>query len=186
MKLWLATNFKPKISGTDPAMWRRIHLIPFTVTIPPEKRDGALPEKLKMEAPGVLAWAVQGCLDWQAKGLNPPAVVTEATRAYKAEMDEVGQFLSDCVQCPVKGTVTKAEMFEAYQRWSRDNGSEEISVGGFGSRLKAHGVEERKSGSSRLWKNVKLVQPTWDNEDEIAEPSWAQSLQQDEAQDLTF
>jgi len=164
-KLWLATNHKPRVSGTDPAMWRRIHLSPFTVTIPPEKRDGTLPEKLKAEAAGILAWAVRGCLDWQAQGLNPPTVVTDATKAYKAEMDEVGQFLSDCVQHPAKGTVTKPEMFQAYERWATGNGVEQVPIGMLGNRLKAHGIEERKSGSQRLWKNVQLVQPEFETDD---------------------
>lgn len=164
-KLLLATNFKPRVSGTDPAMWRRIHLIPFTTVIPPEKRDSELLEKLKAEAPGILSWAVRGCLDWRAHGLNPPAVVTNATNAYKAEMDEVGQFLNDCVQRPAKGTVTKSDMHEAYRHWARDGGAEEVTIGVLGSRLKAHGIEERKSGSQRFWKNVQLVEPKGDGDE---------------------
>src|SRR5262249_34700305 len=71
-KVCLVTNHRPKIRGTDEAIWRRIHLVPFTVTIPKSDRDKTLPEKLRAELPGILAWAVRGCLEWRVKGLAPP------------------------------------------------------------------------------------------------------------------
>jgi hypothetical protein len=72
LKLWLVTNHKPTIRGTDYAMWRRIRLIPFAVTISDAEKDPMLLEKVKAEATGILAWAVQGCLDWQRVGLAAP------------------------------------------------------------------------------------------------------------------
>lgn len=61
-KVWMATNHKPIILDTDNAIWRRVKLIPFDVTIPEEERDPRLVEKLREEYPGILNWAVQGCL----------------------------------------------------------------------------------------------------------------------------
>ena len=75
-KLWIATNHKPMIRGTDYAIWRRIRLVPFEVQIPPEERDAELPAKLAAESTGILAWAVEGCLQWQKKGLDAPEAVT--------------------------------------------------------------------------------------------------------------
>jgi putative DNA primase/helicase len=88
-KVWLAANYKPEIRGTDYAIWRRIRLIPFTVTIPPEEQIPDLAEQLKEELSGILNWALEGLRDWLANGLQPPPEVTEATEAYRAEMDIV-------------------------------------------------------------------------------------------------
>ncbi|HLI51013.1 MAG TPA: phage/plasmid primase, P4 family, partial [Thermomicrobiaceae bacterium] len=74
-KLWLATNHKPVIRGTDHAIWRRIRLIPFTVTIAEADQDKELPAKLRAEMPGILRWAIDGCLSWQRDGLGVPEAV---------------------------------------------------------------------------------------------------------------
>src|SRR5262249_29436106 len=88
-KLWLISNHKPTIKGTDFAIWRRIKLIPFEVTFPPEKQDHGLQEKLRQELPGILAWAVSGCIEWQMNGLQEPEEVKGATDDYRVEMDTV-------------------------------------------------------------------------------------------------
>ena len=71
----MPTNHKPVFDGSDKAMVSRIHLIPFSYVVPPDRRDKELYSKLIDEAPGILAWAVEGCLAWQDKGLNPPGKV---------------------------------------------------------------------------------------------------------------
>jgi putative DNA primase/helicase len=86
-KIFLAANHKPVIRGTDHAIWRRIHLIPFNVQIPKPEQDRDLPEKLKAELPGILNWALEGCQMWQLYGLEPPAEVQAATQDYREEMD---------------------------------------------------------------------------------------------------
>ena len=95
-KIFLGTNHKPVIKGTDHAIWRRIKLIPFDVTIPEEERDNRLLSKLRDELPGILAWAVRGCLDWQEHGLGEPSKVKSATQDYRSEMDALAQFRADC------------------------------------------------------------------------------------------
>ena len=84
-KLFLVANHKPQVRGTDEAVWRRIRLVPFDVKIPQEERDKHLPEKLQSELPGILAWAVRGCVKWQEKGLGEPTEVLEATQEYREE-----------------------------------------------------------------------------------------------------
>ena len=91
-KVVLAVNHKPAIQGTDHAIWRRIRLIPFTVTIPAKEQNKTLSEKLHAGNAGILRWAVDGCLAWQQDGLDPPSAVSEATAAYRDEMDTVGAF----------------------------------------------------------------------------------------------
>src|SRR5262249_33239769 len=95
-KIILAANHKPTIHGTDHGVWRRIKLVPFTVTIPDKEKDKTLPDKLKAELAGILAWAVRGCLDWQRFGMAEPVEVREATTRYQAEQDSVQGFLNEC------------------------------------------------------------------------------------------
>ena len=97
-KLWLATNHKPTIRGDDHAIWRRIRLIPFGVTIPEAEQDGDLGAKLAEERAGILKWAIEGCLAWQRDGLQTPEPVRAATADYRADMDRLGQWIEErCV-----------------------------------------------------------------------------------------
>jgi putative DNA primase/helicase len=83
-KIWMAVNHKPVIRGTDVGIWRRIRLIPFTVVFPDHKQDKTLPEKLREELRGLLAWAIAGCLEWQKSGLGVPDEITKATGDYRS------------------------------------------------------------------------------------------------------
>ncbi len=121
-KLVIAGNHKPAIRNVDEAMKRRLHLIPFTVTIPPEKRDGKLTEKLLAERDGILAWAVEGCLEWQRDGLRPPACVVSATEEYFDEEDAIGDFLDEEAQRHPQARVAVAEVFQRWQEWAMRRG----------------------------------------------------------------
>jgi putative DNA primase/helicase len=86
-KLVIAGNHRPALRAVDEAIRRRLHLIPYTITIPPEDWDETLTECLKAEWPGILAWMIEGCLRWQSEGLNPPKAMLEATAEYLAAED---------------------------------------------------------------------------------------------------
>jgi putative DNA primase/helicase len=117
VKLWLYGNAKPTISETTEGIWRRVRLVPFMVTIPEPERDGNLPDKLRGELPGILAWAIRGCQAWQREGLNPPAAVKIATNAYRDEQDEIGRFIAECCICGDGKFMTAGLAHEAYKRW---------------------------------------------------------------------
>ena len=116
-KVFLATNHKPVITGTDTAIWERIRLIPFTVTIPKDERDTTLPDKLQDELSGILAWAVRGCLTWQKDGLGEPDEVQQATTGYRAEMDVLGQFITECCLVGPNYRVKADKLYDAYKVW---------------------------------------------------------------------
>jgi putative DNA primase/helicase len=144
-KLWLAANHKPNIRGTDYAIWRRIRLIPFNVTIPEAKQDKHLEEKLKTELPGILAWAVQGCLDWQKNGLQTPEEVKHATNGYRDEMDTIGAFISDCCVVIQDAKVQSGKLYEAYKKWCEENGEFTLTKRVFGTRLSEKEFERIES-----------------------------------------
>ncbi|WP_245959530.1 phage/plasmid primase, P4 family [Neobacillus piezotolerans] len=145
-KIFFTTNHKPVIRGNDEGIWRRIRLIPFTVTIPNEKLDKDLPEKLRNEMPGILKWMVEGCLKWQKEGLGVPQEVEEATNSYRDEMDTLGNFITDvCVLHPNVKTLA-AELYRQYGYWCQDNGEFEITKQKFNRKLEERGFKKGRDG----------------------------------------
>jgi P4 family phage/plasmid primase-like protien len=158
-KIFLAANHKPTIRGTDNAIWRRIRLIPFVVTIPEGERDKQLPQRLRGELAGILAWAVRGCVNWQREGLAVPEEVKRATEDYREEMDSLAGFLEDCVVAQGSGKVAKDELFKAYEKWCERNGEEAFGKTLFGKLMKER-FSDAKSGSTRYWKGIALRNQT--------------------------
>ncbi|POZ58448.1 DNA primase/helicase, phage-associated [Dehalococcoides mccartyi] len=156
-KLWLFGNHKPVITDTTLSIWRRVKLLPFTVTIPSEKVDPDLALKLEAELPGILTWAVNGCLEWQRHGLNEPKVVTSATSDYRHEEDILGDFIEDCCLLKPTSTVPKHELKDAYETWCNSTGSQPTSQKVFKARLIERGVSEGKSGGTRYWRGIALL-----------------------------
>ena len=151
----MAGNHKPVIKGTDLAIWRRIRLIPFTVTIPPDEQDRHLPDKLRAELPGILAWAVRGCLDWQREGLTAPAEVLAATEAYRVEMDTLGDFLAECCTEGPNTQVTAKALYESYTTWAASQGEHSLTQRAFGMRLAERGFDRvRRHGGTWNWIGV--------------------------------
>jgi putative DNA primase/helicase len=165
LKLWMATNHKPQIPADDPAMWRRIHLIPFNVVIPSEEQDKDLPLKLRGEMSGILNWAIAGAIEWNRVGLNPPKEVEAAVKDYKSEMDTFSRFCNEMVVKNVDSTETKSRIFEAYIDWRDEEGGEELTKRELTIRMKQLGFEEGRSKLERYWKDVEFVggEPEYDD-----------------------
>jgi putative DNA primase/helicase len=153
-------NHKPAIRNIDEAMKRRMHLIPFTVTISPEKRDGRLTEKLLAERDGILAWAVAGCLAWQREGLNPPTCVQAATDEYFEAEDALGRWLDErCVREANAKSLT-AELFNDWKQWADSAGEFVGSQRRFSDLLITRGLEKwRNSVGVRGFRGVGLKDP---------------------------
>lgn len=154
-KLWMATNHKPVIRGTDTGIWRRIHMIPFTVQIPEEKIDRRLKYKLSAELTGIFRWAVEGCLLWQKEGLKMPRAVLEEVREYRREMDVISAFVED--KCTVgKGlSVKSSQLFAAYLNWAEQNNEYRMSSTKFGMEL-AKRFEKVKGRGCNYYSGITL------------------------------
>lgn len=146
-KLWLAANHKPRIRGTDHAIWRRIRLIPFLNIVTNPDKD--LTTKLAAELPGILRWAVEGCMRWQREGLKPPASVLGATAAYRSEQDSLAEFLDDRCHVGPGFTCATSTLYAAYTKWCEDEGDEAQSKRTFGSMLAERGFERDRVGDDR-------------------------------------
>jgi putative DNA primase/helicase len=133
-KIWMSTNHKPVIRGTDTGIWSRIRLIPFTVRIPEEKIDRDLKTKLLKESSAILKWVLDGCALWQKEGLKPPKSVEEATKEYRSEMDVIQSFLSECGEVG-GGEVKAGELYKSYVKWAKDSNEYVITANKFGRRI---------------------------------------------------
>jgi putative DNA primase/helicase len=154
-KLTMQGNYRPNVHGTDEGFWRRMTLVPWTITIPEEEVDAGLPEKLKAEASGILNRLLDGLCDFLDHGLPMPDQVVEATQGYRDDSDPIGRFLADCtIAVPawqdehgkkIEARVPGKEFFELYVAWARAEGEKVWSAKGFSRGLQDHGIRRFKS-----------------------------------------
>jgi putative DNA primase/helicase len=157
-KLWLAANHKPIVKEQTEAFWRRIRLLPFSVIFPPDKRDRHLDQKLRLELPGILAWAVRGCSRWLDEGLKIPKAVYDATHEYKEENDLLGEFMAVRVVLGERHWSSTQELYQAFvEWWMETRGSRQAppSAGWF-TRLLAERPELQatKKNQIRGWRGI--------------------------------
>ena len=143
-KIWMSTNHKPIIRGRDLGIWRRMHLIPFTVQIPENKVDKNLKYKLKKELTGILKWAVDGCIRWQREGLEMPDAVKEAVKEYQNEMDVISAFLEECILTG-PGEVKASDLYKAYTNWADENNEYKMKNTMFGTEISLRYTKKKKS-----------------------------------------
>jgi putative DNA primase/helicase len=158
-KFWISGNHKPTVRGTDTGIWRRLRLIPFTVRIPDEKKDTALAGKLLAELPGILNWALAGCLEWQRRGLVAPECVRRATEDYRREEDVIGQFLDDCTEPEAGARTPTVSVYQAYERWAEREGIQpkfRLSARRLIRRIEEHGHARSKSNGTPVWHTLTL------------------------------
>jgi putative DNA primase/helicase len=152
-KFWLSVNHKPVVRDDSFGFWRRLRLVPFTQTFPV---NPDLWRELAEELPGILAWCVRGCLEWQRLGLQPPVAVLQATRDYEADSDVIGGFLADaCEQVPA-AEVRATELFDHYKRWADRQGlgdRERLSCTSFGRKVSER-FEKQRDRDGVLYRGI--------------------------------
>jgi len=145
-KLWMATNHKPTIRGTDIGIWRRIHIIPFTTTIPENKVDKNLSDKLTEELPDILAWMMEGYRLWRFEGLNRPQIVMQAVKEYRNEMDVISTFL-DSEYCTSGGEVKASQLYAVYCQWAGENNEYKMPSRKFGIEMSKRYNKKKVNGN---------------------------------------
>jgi P4 family phage/plasmid primase-like protien len=153
-KLVIAGNHKPSLSGVDAAIRRRFHLVPFTVTI--ANPDKELPVKLRAEWPGILAWMIEGCLAWQREGLNPPAIVRDATETYLGEEDTIAQWVEECCLTGTGQWGIGAKLWQSWKSWAEANNERPATRKAFAEAMAARGYPADKSQGVRGYAGINL------------------------------
>ncbi|MDO3660740.1 phage/plasmid primase, P4 family [Bacillus sp. C28GYM-DRY-1] len=150
-KVFFTTNHKPIVKGSDEGIWRRIRLVPFTVTIPKEKVDKKLPQKLAAEMPGILRWAVEGCLKWQKDGLKEPEVIRKATEGYREDMDILAPFLAEKCVIHQAAKIEAKELYKEYKDWCYENDDVELKNRAFYRQLEIRGFKKEKGAKNKTF-----------------------------------
>jgi len=166
-KLLIAGNHKPSLRHVDEAIRRRLHLIPFTVTIPPDKRDTRLAETLKAEWSGILNWIIEGARAYFAEGLAPPPVVVQATQDYFTAEDVFSQWLEDRCERGAEYWDPASRLFASWKRYAEDANTRAGDQKAFAHRMEAAGFERGNTGSKggRHWNGVKLRPAVYPDDD---------------------
>jgi poxvirus D5 protein-like len=153
----MITNHLPRVSGADSAAWRRIRVIPFDVTVPPEERDPELGAKLEAEADVIVTWALEGWADYQQNGMPDAAAVTAATGQYRRGSDTVARFLAErCVRTPA-GRTPLSDLYREFQSWAVDDGADVLARRQFSEQLESHGFEKYRNKAGMAFRGVGLL-----------------------------
>jgi putative DNA primase/helicase len=156
-KLLIAGNHRPRLRSIDEATRRRFHMIPFDVTIPPEERDLGLTEKLRKEWPAILAWMIEGCLEYQWFGLAPPDAVLNATAAYLEGEDTVSAWVEEACERDPKARETSCDLFGNYTVWAGQRGEDAGAIGAFVQALEVRGFSGWRTSQARGVVGLRLV-----------------------------
>lgn len=168
-KIFLATNHLPVIKGADNGIWRRLRLIPFEATFvkgPDGNMNENLMEELQAEMPGILAWAVRGCLEWQAKGLGIPARVKAATESYRADMDLIQNFLGGACTIEKSASAKSSKLYDVYKDWCDANGDAKFSQKRFSQKLMDKGFKKEDRRDGAYWIGLTAAKPTVSGQDD--------------------
>lgn len=152
-------NHKPRLDGSDPALVRRFVLIPFDAVFAAGQRDMTMIDKLKAEAPGVLAWVIQGSVEWFRDGLQIPSKISNSSSEYMEENDDIGTWMSECCVMQSSSPLSKAgDLYDSYSTWIKGRGQFPVSLPLWAKRLKTNpSITSRKSGSIR-YEGLSLTQ----------------------------
>jgi putative DNA primase/helicase len=155
--LLIAGNHRPGLRAVDEAVRRRFHLIPFRVTIPPAERDLELPERLRAEWPGTLAWMIEGCLEWQRRGLDPPRAVVEATSSYLEEEDAVATWIDERCQVHPNYWAASGALYGSWLIWAEAAGVYVLNEKAIVQALENRGFTRRRTGGVRGIQGLRIV-----------------------------
>lgn len=158
-KIWIATNHKPIIQGTDVGIWRRIRLIPFEVNIPSEKVDKQLKYKFREEMPQILRWAVEGCMMYHKEGLEPPACVQQSTAEYKAEMDLIATFMEACVVIDYTAMeqIPANDIYSIYTEWAKANNEYVMTSRKFFGEFSKRTPDKKRVSSGIVYQKLRIT-----------------------------
>lgn len=157
-QLLYVTNALPEVKGNDPAVWRRVRVVPFDVVVPAEDRDPDLPETLRLHADAILGWVIAGHFDYEDNGgMREPESVIRATDGYRTESDAVARFVSDACEAGQHLHATTRELFAMWSGWAVRDGAETITEKAFSAELERLGYESKRTKHGRTWKGIRPI-----------------------------
>jgi putative DNA primase/helicase len=169
--LIMMTNHLPKVSGDDPAVWRRILVVPFDVVIPEDERDPDLPRRLREATDAVLSWAYEGWQLYRDEGLNPPEVVRRRTSEYQSRSDVMARFFDDRVLETPHGQIKARDLYAAWVAWCHSTGEQATSEVAFSAAMENRGFEKKRTSAGQQYKGL-MLQSTDDEDEDEPDGGW--------------
>ena len=163
----MVSNHEPEVQSGGSAFWRRVKKLPFNNIVPPEQRNPHLEEQLLEEAPGILAWLIDGARHYLNDGLQEPAAVKVATTDYEKDQDTVRVFTEE--MCTIGNPdiqgfqIPVARMYDTYELWCRQNAFDPVAKQTLTKRLRAYGVTTPRSNQSRFYGGIRLNETAVDD-----------------------
>lgn len=156
-KVWLATNHRPAVRGTDEGIWRRIRIIPFNATFRGDACDPNLIDALRAESSGILRFLAEAAVEWEEKGLGSAPAVAEATSSYRQDQDVVGRFLAEACELEPHFSETADRLYRAYRGWCEAQGERPWSAKALGMRLSERGLRSTRTAKARVWQGIHVA-----------------------------
>jgi putative DNA primase/helicase len=166
-KLFFSGNHKPGLRSVGEAMRRRVNMIPFAVVIPKDERDPHFGDRLADEWPGVLQWMIDGCLDWQERGLAPPEAVTKATDEYFMAQDSFTTWIEECCERDPNAWTMSTPLFASWKAWAEKAGVRFGDIKSFGETMEAAGFVWKRTNSGKGYEGLRLAveaPPHWQDD----------------------
>lgn len=163
-KLVMTGNHKPGLRNVDEAIKRRLHLIPFTVTIPAERRDTGLGERLRAEAGGILSWCIEGCRQWQQRGLSAPAAVLAATSEYMEQQDVLGLWMDEAIDQVAGFSVRRGDLYKSFKAWAEGAGEYVLPQKRWVAAMETRGFRTKLSAGIHYVEGVRIRNNTADRD----------------------
>jgi P4 family phage/plasmid primase-like protien len=159
-KMFISGNSKPTIADRDTGIWRRMRLVPFTVRFDEGQVDKQLDKKLAAELPGILNWAIEGCLKWQKDGLQESAEVRKATQEYRNESDLIREFLEENYVKRPGNRLSTQIVYDRYKQWAEDNGERVITKNALGKAIRCRAdIHDVHSHGKPMWSGLSARRP---------------------------
>jgi putative DNA primase/helicase len=156
-KLLISGQHRPGLNAVNEAIKSRFNMVPFTVTIPEKQRDKNLTKKLEAEWPGILAWMIEGCLEWQKIGLSPPAIVVAETAEYLKGEDKLARWIDERCERNDSWWTSSSELFASWKSWAEENNEYLVSQTKFSNDLKEAGFEKDDRRNANGFKGLKVL-----------------------------
>jgi putative DNA primase/helicase len=155
-KVWLAANNLPKVKDVTEGFWRKVILLPFTVRFEGVREDKGLSAKLRGELPGILNWALAGCLAYQREGLTPPRKCVEAVTCWRGDNDPLADFLETC-KIGAGYEVQVSTLYSEYEKFCHLSGQKPVSLTAFSPLMEAHGFKRERRRNGRFFVGIGAV-----------------------------
>lgn len=156
-KLLLETNHRPQIKGTDTAIWNRVKIVGFENVVAKEDQDPHFADRLRAELPGILNWAIRGCLAWQQGGLREPEAIRAATDEYREASDLIGEFLGEACDRDDEARTRSSEIYGHYRTFAESRGRHPISDQRFADAMRERGFTKKAIKGYPNWAGIRLL-----------------------------